>query len=272
MIKNLAIGSKGVRLQLVLGLALGLLAAVLIAVYLNQAGKETSPSGSQTQAVVVASTDIPANTRVTADMLSLKALPSSVLLPGVFTKPDQVVGQVTQVPILAGEQVIQSKVTSSTVALSEFGDNAPLSLLVPPGKRAFSVRVSPVAASGGLIRPGDYVDVVLSGAAAGVENGQAFLARGSACYVVQDVEVLAVDSNIKKATAEGAQGVAASGSKTDAVSATLSVTPDQAWWLAAAQQSVDDKKVGVQLWLALRPFGEHGQLENIPNCGVIPGQ
>lgn len=272
MIKNLAIGSVSGRMPLVIGLLLGVVAAVLTGLYLSQAKNGGGAPAGATQPVVVAASDIPANTRISEDMVTVKALPQAAVLPNVFKQKTDVVGQVTQVPIAAGEQVLPSKVTTSAIALAQFGDNAPLSLIVPQGRRGFSVKVSPVAAAGGLVRPGDYVDVILSGAAAGVSNGQAFLSTGSACYLVQDVEVLAVGETVKKvATQSEAAAVASAGTQPEAVSATLAVTPEEAWWLAAAQQSVDEEKVGNQLWVAVRPFGEHGPANNLPVCGVIPG-
>lgn len=273
MIKTLAIGTGSNRLRLMLGLLLGIIGAALTVVYLAQgSGNESGGQSGATAAVVVATQDIPANTKITADMVTVKQLPVGVVLQGAFRDTTGVVDKVTSVSIVSGEQVLTSRVSSSSIALAEYGDKAPLSLLVPEGRRAFSLKTSEVAAAGGLIRGGDHVDVILSGGAAGVENSQAFLASGSACYVVQDIEVLAVGNAVKRvATDGGPAGVAAAATNPEAVSVTLAVTPEEAWWLAAAQQAVNEDKVGNQLWVALRPFGEHGAVGNLPVCGVIPG-
>ncbi|MBI2912684.1 MAG: Flp pilus assembly protein CpaB [Chloroflexi bacterium] len=273
MIKNLAIGGGSNRALLLLALVLGVVSAVLVGVFLSQAGGNGGGTVSGvTKPAVVASRDIPANTRITADMVTVKNLPEDAVLANVLTDSTQAVGKVTQVPLAAGEQVLPAKVTATAVALAQFGDNPPLSFLVPEGKRAFAIRLSDVASVGGLLRPGDYVDIILTRSAPGVEEGFTFLTPGAGCYVVQDVEVLAVGTQVKKTTTgAGSSGVAAASTDVEATAATLAVTPDEAWWLAAAQQSVDEAKVENQLWVSVRPFGEHGQSDQLPICGVIPG-
>jgi pilus assembly protein CpaB len=202
----------------------------------------------------------------------VQAVPTNLAITGVFTDPKTAVGQVTQGALVSGDQVTPSKVTTSQVALAQFGANAPLSLLVPEGMRAFAVYVNPTGAAGGLIRAGDYVDVIMSNpkAAAG---GETFLTGGSACFVVQDVQVLSVGDNVKAAAGTDTSAIASSGTDAKATATTLAVTPEQAWWLAAGQTKIKDGgQVENQLWLSLRPFGERGQVANLPVCGVVPGQ
>src|SRR5574342_337651 len=102
-IKGMTVGSRGGKLSLLLGLALGVVAAALIVVYLSGAksdgggGSISGPSAS----VVVASQNIPAGTRITADMVAVKELPDLTVLAGAFTSAEAVVGQVTVVPMIA---------------------------------------------------------------------------------------------------------------------------------------------------------------------------
>ncbi len=276
MIKNLAIGGRGNRAMLFLALFLGMLAAVLTVVYLSRAKEEGGGGFSGVvQPVVVAAQDIPARTRIDANMVTVKDLPTGVLLPGVFGKPEEVAGKVTQVPILAGEQVVSSKVTASDVELAQFGNNPPLSLVVPEGMRGFSLKLSEVGSAGGLIRPGDYVDVILSSEVSSGGTVGVATSASVACYVVQDVQVLAVGREVKRTSqaggSTGATELGASNPDAAAVSATLAVAPGQAWRLAAAQHSVDGAQVGKQLWVSLRPFGEHGDPGGLPGCTIIPG-
>ncbi|MDO8616503.1 MAG: Flp pilus assembly protein CpaB [Dehalococcoidia bacterium] len=271
MIKNLAIGSGSNRTFLVLALILGLVSAVLIGVFLSQSrGNGGEQATTLTGPVVVASQDIPALTRVTENMVVVKSLSVDAVLPGAFTEPEAVVGQITQVPVAAGEQILPAKVTATASALQEFGDKTPLSLLIPQGKRAFAIGLTQIAAAGGLVRPGDHVDVILSRTVD--TQGQTQLAPAAACYVVQDVEVLAIGETVKRSATEGdVSAIAAAGTDSAAVSATLAVSPDQAWVLAGAQESAGDKTVGNQLWIALRPFGERGESSSLPVCGARPG-
>ena len=272
MIKNLAIRNVGSRTLLWAALLLGVIAAVLAGVYLKSLDNGAGVSSGATVGVVVASQDVPALTKITEDMIIVKPLPVDAVVPGALQAADEVVGRVTQVDIVAGEQVLPQKVAATgEVAQATYGDNTPLSLLIPDGKRAFSIFTTQVGSVGGLARPGDYVDIMLSGAHS-VEGGETFLTPGSACYVLQDVEVLAFGDSVRRSTSgDEAAGLAAAGTAGEAHTATLAVTAEEAWWLAAAQQSVSGDGVGNQLWIALRPFGDHGQSPELPLCGVVPG-
>jgi len=96
MIKNQALGGRTNRALILLGLFLGLVSAALVVVYLSKAdGGGGNVSAAKTP-VVVASQDIPAGTRVTEEMLTLKPIASDAVLPGAFLKTEEVVGQVTQ--------------------------------------------------------------------------------------------------------------------------------------------------------------------------------
>src|SRR3970040_1775503 len=99
MIKNQALGGRTNRALILLGLFLGLVSAALVVVYLSEAndGGGGNVSGGAVTPVVVASQGIPAGTRVTEEMLTLKPIASDAVLPGVFLKPDEVVGALTRV-------------------------------------------------------------------------------------------------------------------------------------------------------------------------------
>src|SRR3990172_4456916 len=227
MIKNLAIGGGSNRALLLVALVLGVVSAVLVGVFLSQAGGDGGGTVSGvTKPAVVASQDIPANTRITADMVTVKNLPEDAVLASVLTDAAEAVGKVTQVPLAAGEQVLPAKVRGTAVALAQFGDTPPLAFLVPEGKRAFAIRLSDVASVGGLLRPGDFVDIILSGGAPGVADRATFLTPGSGCYVVQDVEVLAVGTQVKNVvTGTESNGVAAAPPDAPAVAGPPAAAP-----------------------------------------------
>ena len=265
MIKNLAIGGGSNRLLLIFALVLGLLCAILVGVYLSGlSSSDTTPTTTTTVPVVVALVDIPPLTVVNDTMLTVKNVPTDLAVLGAFTKPADAVGQTAQVQITAGEQVLPSKVTSAVSAATLYGNNAPLSLLVPTGARAFSIAISQVGSAGGLVRAGDYVDIISSHATSAPSTTNI-----SSCYVLQDVEVLVVGgmlANPKSQTNAGA--LAATLPDPAATVMTVAVTPQNAGVLAAAQGSPGNGSVGQQLWVSLRPFGEHGPAAgNLPACG-----
>jgi len=286
MIKNQALTKALTGNRAFLGLALlfGLIFAVLVYVYLNQVGEDDGVGGQisgETRSVVVANQDIPAGIRLAPEMVRLEAIPSSLVLSNVFDTVEGTVGQVTTLPLVAGEQVLSSRISSSGVDLTQFGDDLPVSLVIPAGMRAFSVRTSEVSAVGGLVRPGDYVDVILSGELP-IGSAETPDTVGAACYIVQDVQVLAVSQAVTNPTGatssaapSGEEGsgpaLADTEANPEAASATLAVNPQQAWALAAAQRSVNEKNVSSQLWLSLRPYAERGETPGLPVCTVLPG-
>jgi pilus assembly protein CpaB len=266
MIKNLAIGGRGNRLSLLAALFFGLLAAVLTVVYLSRAGGESGGGTSgevATLPVVVAAQDIPAGTRIEADMVRLRSIPQSAVLSGAFQDTQEVIGKVTQVPLVAGEQVIQSKVTGGELALAQFGDNPPLSLLIPEGMRAVSVQVSSVVGAGGLIRPGDFVDVILS-VEVGVfnENGETIGRNQVARTILQNVQVLAIDQEVVRSV-PGEEGAPTPSGMADfnpeATTATLAVSPVHGEVLALAD--ICRRNFSGQLILALRSYGDDSTVD-----------
>jgi pilus assembly protein CpaB len=268
MIKNLAIGGNSNRTLLIFALVLGLLCAILVGVYLSgQGGSDSNGStSSATLPVVVAIQDIPPLTVVTDTMLTVKNVPADVAVIGAFANPVDVVGQTTQVQVTAGEQVLPSKVTSVVSASNLYGNNAPLSLLLPPGTRAFAIEVSQVASAGGLIRPGDHVDIISSTIHATNSDAVQTEPTVTSCYVLQDVQVIVVGGTLAKPDSDtNAATLAGTPPDTVATVMTVAVTPLNAALLASAQQS-PGQTVGQPLWVTLRPFGERGAAADLPTC------
>lgn len=142
-------GERPQRLVLIVGLLLGAVAAVTVAVAINAAG---SSGGDSKQPVVVAAQDIPANTRVTADMLQVTYLPADQVEADAFSARSHVTDRIVTQEIKAGQQVVPSVVSNKA------GDS--LAFKVTPGMRAVSVEVQEVVTAGGNIRAGDHVDIV----------------------------------------------------------------------------------------------------------------
>ena len=272
MIKNMAIGSGNNRMLLLAALLLGLISAILIGLYLSSLdGGESKVAPVTTRTVVVAVAEIDPLTTISAEMLVVKAIPIDQILSGSFTTAEDAIGQTTQVSIVPGEQVLQSKLTSPGSALDSFGDETPLSLIIPDGLRAFTVSASSVGAAGGLVRPGDHVDLILTGSLL-EEQAEGTLTGASACYVLQNVQVLALNSAVSRTTSSSdVAAIAAVSANSEVNRATLAVTSEEAWQLAAAQGSVSGAGVETQLWLSLRPFGDSTTNAGLPTCQTFAG-
>src|SRR3990170_499331 len=281
MIKNQALGGRTNRALILLGLFLGLVSAALVVVYLSKADDGGgNVSGGAGTPVVVASQAIPAGTRVTEEMLTLKSIGADAVLADAFVKTKDVVGQVTRVPFVAGEQVLPSKVTATGAAIADV-ENPPLAYVIPEGKRAVSVEVSSQIGVSGLIRPGDYVDVILTvQVQGGGGTGQSATNDQITRTILQNVQVLSVDQDIAipSQDTEGAPSVGGSAdSNPDATTVTLAVSPVHGEVLTVAGTCGQNN--GGRLALALRGFGDSGLMGTRaqwaedgapPTCAALP--
>ena len=134
----------------------------------------TAPRADGTHPVVIAHKSIPAGHVITADDLTWVPFP---LRPAhSYASPTDLIGKTPALPIAAGE------------ALEErhFLPGSRLSRAILPGERAIAVKVDEVVGSGGLVQPGDHVDVLLYLRASGKE-----VPKSSASVVLRHVKVLA---------------------------------------------------------------------------------
>ena len=262
MIKGMTLPKGGNRLPLILGLVLGLVAAVLVVVYLSSAKDDSGTvqiGGEDGVDTVVAANDIAAGTRLTAEMLTVTKTTNP--LAGAFGTTEGVTGQVTTVPMVAGEQVIQSKVSGN---LNEFqGGDLPLAVAITPGMRGVSAEISSLIGAGGNIRPGDFVDVILivevKPEGASPENQGT--SNQISSTILQNVKVLAVGQEITNPNSEAsASSDEAKSADETATSVTLMVTPTQGEVLAMSDVCGDNH--GGRLSLSLRAPGDSAKLSN----------
>ena len=174
--------------RLLLALMLGAAAALGVFLYINNvqetaredAARQQALAALQTGPVLVAKANVPAQTALTPDMFEVRQTPVGLILAGALTTFDPAQGKVLSTPMAAGEQVLPSRlVDPQTNDVKKFSD------LIPPGKRAMAVTFTELATAGGLIVPGDYVDVMA------VFNKDV-MGKDQSMILLQDVQVLAV--------------------------------------------------------------------------------
>jgi pilus assembly protein CpaB len=233
---------------LFMALGLGLVGAILVYVAFSRSGGSSGASGDQVP-VVVARTDIEARTKITQSMIEVKLVSPDDASSLAYKDTADVVGQVTRFPITANEQVLSNKIvplsgTTSVAAKS-------LSFVVPAGMRAIAITTKEVTNAGGLLLPGDYVDVLVvydivfqndPANPASHEKEDSFLVD----TLFQRVEVLAVSQSVVD-TVPDAQSTPSSGSTTvrnsegkaqpDAVTVTLALSPEDAAKLYLASEN-----------------------------------
>jgi pilus assembly protein CpaB len=254
---------------------------VYVATSRNGASETTNSNLIPPVPVVIAKVDIPARTPIRQEMVDVKLLPAEAVSPLAFNNVNTAVGQVTRYPLTAGEQILTSKVVSLDGRLGRS-----LSFVIPEGKRGFAITANDVQNAGGLLLPGDYVDIIvlhdvefLTNPAdpSSKETEPSFLVQ----TLMQNVEVLAVAQVIVDVVevpvepeegAEGTQGAEGStaaaapdGEEAEgstqrvrnseavpipgAATITIAVTPEEAERLYLAESNG-------RIRLSVRPFGD----------------
>jgi pilus assembly protein CpaB len=182
-------GRRGPRV--VLALALGAAAAAGVYLYVSSvqqqaqvnartAAQQAAAAATSRTRVLVAKVTLPAGSPLTTESVELRDTPADAIQPNAATSLNDVAGKVLTVPVAAGEQILSHRLgTVDQPEIKKFAD------LVPTGKRAMSVTFSELSTAGGLIAPGDYVDVI------GVFN-KATMGKDQSMILLQDVLVLAV--------------------------------------------------------------------------------
>ncbi len=159
MAQRVAGGAQGRTNRRFLFVAILLAGLSAALVYAKISASDTSTSSKVAagdQQVVVAKVPIKERTTITAAMLEIKSVPLNTIALGTFTDVPAAVGKVTKFPVEVNQQLVSSAVIDTSRPIT----NAALSYVVPTGKRAMSISASQVANAGGLILPGDWVDIV----------------------------------------------------------------------------------------------------------------
>jgi len=264
-ISTTAAASRVNRRFLFLALILAALSAVLVYTALSRSGGGSGGGGDTP--VVVAKSTIAPGTRITGDMVELRNLPSSAVGFQGLGSMDSVVGQVARYPITEGEQVLTSKLVNTTSA-----SNDTLGYVLEPGTRGMAIAFNEVAGAGGLVLPGDHVDILWLP----FQGAPAFI-------LLSDIEVTAVDQTIVD-VAPSAPGLVGNGQDAQqpsgrtrtsdadpqpkATTATLLLTPEQTTTVFCAENYAH--KSNGELRLAVRSFGDTSPLQpNAPTCPPI---
>jgi pilus assembly protein CpaB len=210
-------------LLLTAAVALSLATAMIVRAWVNEARLSAVATGSAdipkqaVTKVLVATHGLPAGQFLQPNDLEWQdwpdnALNSSYIVSGARTVED-LVGSVVRAAISGGEPITDDR-------LIKKGDRGFLSAIMSPGTRAVTVQLQQNAGLGGLVLPGDHVDVVLT--AVVPSNGPGEPEHHASETVLEDIRVLAIDQKMSDMSNETVM----------ARSATLEVTPKQAEILA----------------------------------------
>lgn len=216
---------------LAIALVLSLITSLLVYNYLQRAAVKTNSKGEVP--IVVAKVNIQPKTKITAEMVQESRVPAEYVQPGAVSDLKSVVGIIARENIVAGEQITERRLVREGRSVGFTG-------IIPRDKRALSVAVNEVTGVAGFIKPGDYVDVV-------VTFEQNMAGDNVSHMMLQNILVLAANRDAE-------DGVTANGGKENAAkepvktaTITLAVTPEEAAKLTLAKEKG-------KINLALRPY------------------
>lgn len=196
------------KIYLILGIGLALLAAVMVNVYINQqrklaiadAKRRLETIQANQTAVLIAKEDFPVGTAVDPGKLEVKIIPSQYLQPQAVTSIDRIAGMVMAAAVSKGEQLALSK-----LAWPKEARGGSLATVTPVGKRAITISVDNVASLGGMIKAGDYVDVIATVSVPVQTADGKQVAQAAVIPLFQNIMVLAVGQETGGPVAEEAR-------------------------------------------------------------------
>ena len=220
---------------------LAILAALVVAggtgFYVMQGLRPAAPEAVVQQAaapklreVYVPAHELAAGTIITPERLSRMEMPESAITG------QMIVADADGTAFLAGSvarQVLPQGVPIARSAIVQPGDRGFLAAVLPKGKRAITIAISEVAGIGGLILPGDRVDLILTYSVSGDIIDAEREIRASET-VMKNIRVLALDQRLGPVMVEEKDGKKAD-SHPIAQTATLEVTPQQAEMITLGQ-------------------------------------
>ncbi len=144
------------RRVLMIALLLSMITAILAYWYLSENVHQVPADAGPVQDVVVAVQDIPADTRLSREMVTVHKVPARYVQPSAAQSVDEVAGKVATVALLQGEQVLISRLA---------GEDAPknrLAYSIPEGHRAITIQVNEITGVAGFPTVGDRVDILVT--------------------------------------------------------------------------------------------------------------
>ncbi len=167
--------------------------------------------------VVFAVEDVKTGEMVSETGLEVRQIPTADVPEDAIRKIADALDRAARSTIDKGDMIREKK-------LAEKGAGRGMAALIRPGMRAFTIQTPSFSSSlAGFLLPGNRVDVLLTSSNGGGESGSV-----ATFTLLQDVEILAVHTNVSSPTANKIN-------PDDARSVTLSVTPEDAQRLDLGQ-------------------------------------
>jgi len=232
------------RISLIVGAVLALLAVFLVKLYLNQQGeairiqqqKQFEQERQSQVPVLVAKKDIAVNTKLDASMFEVAIAPANQIPPQTASSFEQVLGKEAVAPIQKGEPIMLGKLSSAARKTGPSRASS-LSTATPSGKRAITIPVDNIASVGGMVKPGDSVDIISLLSISSAQTGSGSKKKKEVIVpLFQNVSILAVgDETTAEEPSVDEKGKAKS-KASSAKTVTLALTPQEANIIAFVQE------------------------------------
>lgn len=240
-------------------IAIGSAVLGLVFLFFYKQRFEAEASGGPPITVLMAVQDIPLGTALTENMLGMRRIPQAYIEDRYIRYSDlrRVLGVRVSMGLRANQTLMWTDLATASDARRD------LSSLVSTGMRAITIRADITNSFGGLLRPGDRVDVLGTLSRTGGENDRVTIP------LLQNVLVLAAGRDTGgEAQRQVVNGQANPGQPGEISQITLSVSMEEAQLLtyAADRGGMQGQRTG--LGLVLRNPDDIAVMEGLPETSI----
>jgi pilus assembly protein CpaB len=142
--------------RLTSALLIALVVSGIFTFWLSQRFSKNKPVAAPPKSqYVAAAANLEAGQTIKPENLRLVDWPAAMPLVGAFNAPQPLVGRVVMYPLAAGEPILERQ-------LSTAGSGMGLTIKIPDGMRAISLKSDEIVGVAGFLLPGTHVDVLVT--------------------------------------------------------------------------------------------------------------
>lgn len=174
------------RRLFILAIVFALLSSIGVYMYLDSLDTTPEVVEEETYKVIIAVQDIPARVMIDETMIEIIEVKENPLSDNFYNTREEILGQYVITKIYAGSRIHKDSISDNL--------DSDLSLKISGNMRALSLGVSGNSGIANLIKPGDFVDVVVY--LPELKENQVVVRPDIAKIIQQNVEVLAIDQDL----------------------------------------------------------------------------
>lgn len=140
--------------------------AISVYMFASQLREDSLRDDRPRQQIVVAAIDIPADTLIQAEMVTMAEVPAEVVHPQAIRNLTDAIGKISQYPIAPQEAVLSGRLKDRSSEADK------LSYALPSGYRAITLTVDSMTGVAGYLTQGDRVDLVVNTIIEGVSTSR----------------------------------------------------------------------------------------------------